>query len=430
MTVKQFFKIGKYEMYPLCRSISGKGTLKTLEIIKRNFQGFKIKNFKSQKKVFDWKIPSQWEISDAYILDKYNNKIVSLKNNNLHIIGYSIPIKKEISLDKLLKKLYSLPNLKDAIPYITSYYNKSWGFCVSERFKKKLKKKYKIKDKFQVVIQSKFNSNGKLNYGEFYIKGKLKKEILISTYICHPSLANDNLSGIIVSMALMKFFNSRKNNKSIRFLFLPETIGSIAYISKNLDMLKKNVIGGYILSCVGDDKNHSCMFTKYGNTISDDALREAYKQKKIKYKTYSFLHRGSDERQFCSPGIELPIASIFRTKYGEFKEYHNSLDDFKLVSQKGLNGGYKVAKQSILNIDSKIIPTSKYICEPQLGKRGLYKLLSEKNVIDNQDCWKILDFLQYADGKNDINRIAKYINLKTKVTKKLYHFLQDENLLH
>ena len=429
MSIQKFFKIGKVKIYPICRSLTGDGTLKTLKIIKKNFKNFKIKNFKSRQKVFDWKIPSQWDIKDAYIIDKYKKKIVNFKNNNLHIVGYSMPINKKIDLEQLLQKLYTISNKQDAIPYITSYYKKSWGFCVTERFKRKLRKDYNIKDKFHVVIDSKFNQRGKLNYGEYYIKGKSKKEILISTYICHPSMANDNLSGIIVSMALINFFNSRKNNKSIRFLFLPETIGSIAYIYKNLNILKRNVIGGYILSCIGDDKKHSCMFTKYGDKISDDCLRQTYKQKKINYKNYSFLHRGSDERQFCSPGIDLPLASIFRTKYGEFPEYHNSMDNFNLVTLRGLNGGFAVAKQSILNLDNRIIPIAKHICEPQLGKRGLYKLLSEKNVIDNQDCWKILDFLQYADGTNDINKIAKYIKLDTSIVKKLYSFLVGEKLL-
>ena len=430
MHIENFFKIGREQLYPLCRSLSGRGTLKTLKIIKKNFKNLKIKSFKSQQKVFDWKIPSQWEIKNAYILDKYNKKIVNFKDNNIHVVGYSRPIDKKINLQQLLKNLHTIPSMPDAIPYLTSYYNKTWGFCVAERFKKKLLKSYNEKDKFKVVIDSKFKFKGKLNYGEYYIKGKSKKEILISTYICHPSLANDNLSGIIVSMALIKFFSNRNNNKSIRFLFLPETIGSIAYISKNLDELKKNVIGGYILSCIGDDRNHSCMFSKYGDTVSDESLKETYSKFKIKYKNYSFLHRGSDERQFCSPGIDLSLASIFRTKYGEFPEYHNSLDDFNLVTKKGLKGGFKIAKQAILNVDNKIIPIAKYICEPQLGKRGLYKLLSKKNIIDNQDCWKILDFLQYSDGKNDINKIAEFIDLKINVVKKLYKFLISEKLIY
>ncbi len=417
-------------MYPLCRSLSGSGTLETLKIIKKNFKKFKIKKFDSQKRVFDWKVPSQWEIRDAYILDKFNKKIVNFKNNNLHVVGYSIPINKTLNLLQLKKKIYSLPKQTDAIPYMTSYYNKDWGFCVTDKFKRKLLKKYKKNDKFKVVIKSKLKSRGKINYGEYLIKGKSKKEILISTYICHPSLANDNLSGIIVSMALMKYFETLRNKKSIRFLFLPETIGSIAYISKNLNMLRKNVIGGYILSCIGDNRNHSCMFSKYKNTISDTSLEEAYKKNRIKFKSYSFLLRGSDERQFCSPGVELPLASIFRTKYGEFPEYHNSLDNFNLVTIKGLEGGYKIAKQAILNINNKILPVSKYLCEPQLGKRGLYKLLSKKNNVDSQDCWKILDFLQFADGKNDLNKIGKYIKLdKTKINK-LYKFLLEKKLIH
>jgi len=430
MNIKQFYYIGKNQMYPLCRSLSGSGTLETLKIIKKNFKKFKIKKFDSQKRVFDWKVPSQWEIRDAYILDKFNKKIVNFKNNNLHVVGYSIPINKTLNLLQLKKKIYSLPKQTDAIPYMTSYYNKDWGFCVTDKFKRKLLKKYKKNDKFKVVIKSKLKSRGKINYGEYLIKGKSKKEILISTYICHPSLANDNLSGIIVSMALMKYFETLRNKKSIRFLFLPETIGSIAYISKNLNMLRKNVIGGYILSCIGDNRNHSCMFSKYKNTISDTSLEEAYKKNRIKFKSYSFLLRGSDERQFCSPGVELPLASIFRTKYGEFPEYHNSLDNFNLVTIKGLEGGYKIAKQAILNINNKILPVSKYLCEPQLGKRGLYKLLSKKNNVDSQDCWKILDFLQFADGKNDLNKIGKYIKLdKTKINK-LYKFLLEKKLIH
>ena len=217
MSIKKFYNIGKYQMYPLCRSLSGSGTLETLKIIKKNFKKFKIKKFDSQKRVFDWKVPSQWEIRDAYILDKFNKKIVNFKNNNLHVVGYSIPINKTLNLLQLKKKIYSLPKQTDAIPYMTSYYNKDWGFCVTDKFKRKLLKKYKKNDKFKVVIKSKLKSRGKINYGEYLIKGKSKKEILISTYICHPSLANDNLSGIIVSMALMKYFETLKNQLDFYF---------------------------------------------------------------------------------------------------------------------------------------------------------------------------------------------------------------------
>ena len=244
--------------------------------------------------------------------------------------------------DELINKLFSLKKQPNAIPYITSYYEKRWGFCMSYNQLKKLKNNYKKKDKFKVVIKSSFNKKGFLNYGELVLKGKSADEILVSTYICHPSMANNELSGPIVSMSLINYFKKIKNlNKSIRFIFIPETIGSIAYIYQNFSKLKDRVIGGYNLSCIGDERNHSCILSKYENSPSDDSLIEAYKKLKIKkYKIYSFLKRASDERQFNSPGIDLKITSIFRTKYGEFPEYHTSLDNFNVVTLKGIKGGY------------------------------------------------------------------------------------------
>ena len=189
---------------------------------------------------------------------------------------------------------------------------------------KKIQKEYSDKDIFKVVINSNFKKKGFLNYGELILKGESKEEILISTYLCHPSMANNELSGPIVSMGLINYFrNLKKLEKTLRFVFIPETIGSISYLSKNLKQLKKNVIAGYNLSCIGDERQYSCMFTKYNNTPSDEAIIEAYKNLKIKkFKVYSFLERGSDERQYNSPGVDLPIASIFRTKYGKYPEYH------------------------------------------------------------------------------------------------------------
>ena len=245
-------------------------------------------------------------------------------------------------------------------------------------------KKYSSGDKFKVVINSNFNKSGFLNYGEIILKGKSKKEILISTYICHPSMANNELSGPIVSMALINYFRNKKLDKTLRFVFIPETIGSISFLSKNIKYLKKNIIGGYNLSCIGDERQHSCMFSKYGDSPSDEALVKAYKSLKIKnYKIYSFLKRGSDERQYNSPGIDLKISSIFRTKYGEYPEYHTSLDNFNLVTINGCTGGFKVAKKSIVILLKSSYPKSKILCEPQMGKRGLYSTLSTKE--ENQE---------------------------------------------
>ncbi|MDA7583114.1 DUF4910 domain-containing protein [Candidatus Pelagibacter sp.] len=426
--MKKFYDLGKDILFPICRSLTGNGVRQTLKIIKKNFPVLKIKKIKSSTKAFDWSIPSEWNISDAYVLDKNGLKIIDFSKNNLHLIGYSEPINKTFTKNELFKNIHFLQNQPEAIPYITSYYKRRWGFCISYNQFKKFQKKYSLKDNFKVVIKSSFKKNGNLNYGELVLPGKSKQEILISTYICHPSMANNELSGPMVSMGLIDYFKNKKLSKTLRFIFIPETIGSIAYLSKNLDYLKNNVIGGYNLSCIGDDRQHSCMFSKYQNSPSDIAMIEAYKKLKINnYKIYSFLKRGSDERQYNSPGIDLPITSIFRTKYGEYPEYHTSLDNFNLVTLKGLTGGFNIAKKSIEVILENIYPKFKVLCEPQMGKRGLYPLLSKKtksNLIISY-----MDFLQYSDGSNSLKKISNLINVSYETTKKINVTLLKNNLI-
>ena len=428
MTVKKYYNLGKNILFPICRSITGKGTLKTLKLIKKEFKDLKIKKIKSGEKVFDWVIPPEWNIKEAYIVDKNGVKIVDFKNNNLHIIGYSIKVNRIIKKKDLIKNLFYLKAQPEAIPYITSYYKKRWGFCLTYNQFKEINIKYSDEDAFKVVINSNLNNNGSLNYGELIIKGKSRKEILISTYICHPSMANNELSGPIVSMSLINYFIGKKLNKTLRFIFIPETIGSIAYLSRNLKYLKRYVIGGYNLSCIGDERKHSCMLSKNENSPSDEALLLSYKKMNIRnYKIYPFLNRGSDERQYNSPGIDLGITSIFRSKYTEYPEYHTSLDNFNVVTLKGLTGGYNVAKNSIKIIQNNTYPISKILCEPQMGKRGLYPTLSVKSK--RRETKKFMDFLQYSDGFNSLNKISKLINLDIKSTKKIYKVLSKNNLL-
>ncbi len=429
MSVKKYFLIGKNILYPINRSITGKGTKKTLQIIKKEFPALKIKKIKSRTRVFDWIVPDEWNVKKAFIEDKFGKKIVDIRNNNLHLISYSTSVNKKIIKKELLKNLYSLKNKPNAIPYITSYYKKRWGFCVSYNQKKRIIQNYDSNDYFRVFIDSSFNSSGNLNYGELIIKGKSKREILISTYICHPSMANNELSGPIVSMGLINYFKNRKNlQKTLKFIFIPETIGSISFISKNFKNLKKNTLGGFNLSCIGDDRMHSCMFSKIGNAPSDESIIEAYKKLKIKkFKIFSFLKRGSDERQFNSPGVNLNITSIFRSKYGEYPEYHNSLDNFQVVTFKGILGGFKVARKAIEILLKKIIPENKILCEPNMGKRGLYPTLSTTKT--KQNTHKLMDFLQYADGQSSLEKITKIINLDIKHTKKIYLKLKKKNLI-
>ena len=355
--------------------------------------------------------------------------IRSFKDNNLHLVSYSSPVNTSIKKNKLLEKLHSLKNQINALPYVTSYYKKYWGFCVTEKHKDKIKKKYLKNDKFKILIDSRFNNRGSLYYGELFLKGESKKEVLISTYICHPSMANNELSGPIVAMALIKYFSGKKLKKSLRFIFVPETIGSIAYINRNLKKLKKNVIGGYNLTCIGDERNHSCMLSKFQNSPSDTSLIEAYKKLRIKYKKYSFLDRGSDERQFSSPGVDLSITSIFRSKYREYSEYHTSLDNFDLVTLQGLKGGYEVAKLSINNLMQKIIPEPRVMCEPMLSKKKLYKSVSIKNN-NKLLSRKLLDFLMYADGKTDLSRISNIIKVDYSLALKIYDLLIKNKLIN
>ena len=426
MKLKTYYKIAEKRLFKLNRSITGNGTLQTLKIIKKQFKKFQIKKIKSGTTVFDWKIPSEWNVKEAYVVDCNNVKIIDFKFNNLHLIGYSINKNIKVKKKELLKRLHSIPAMPSAIPYKTSYFKKDWGFCVSDNQKKKIIKSYKDNDIFKIFINTNFKKNGHLNYGELYIKGKSKQEILISTYICHPSMANNELSGPIVSMGLIDYFARQKNEKSLRFLFVPETIGAIGFLSKNYLDIKNNIVGGYNLSCIGDNRMHSCIMSKYNNSPSDYALKEAYKALKIKYKEFTFLERGSDERQYNSPGIDLPISSIFRSKYGKYKEYHTSLDNFNFISYKGIRGGFNVALKAIKILNNKIVPKTFILGEPFLSKRKLDTIQVNKHQFLRR---QILDFLQYSDGKNDLKKISSLIKIDMKTVRKIYIFLKLKKIL-
>ncbi len=426
--MKKFYNIAKNSLFPICRSLTGEGILKTLRIIKKEFPLLKIRKVRSRTKVFDWRVPDEWNVQEAYVQDKLGEKIIDFKNHNLHIVGYSMPVVKILKKDQLLLKLHYIKNQPNAIPYITSYYKKNWGFCLSYNDLKSIDKKYSSNDSFKVVINSSFKKNGFLNYGELVLKGTSKKEILISTYICHPSMANNELSGPIVAMGLIDYFRKKKLKKTLRFLFIPETIGSIIFIQKNLNKLKENVIGGFNLTCIGDERNHSCMLSKYKNSPSDEAIVEAYKNLNIKnYKIFSFLDRGSDERQYNSPGVDIPVSSIFRTKYHEYPEYHTSLDNFNLVTLKGITGGFNVSKEAIQIMQDNIYPKFTVLCEPQISKRGLYPSLSTKK--ERGLGKKYLDFLQYSDGTNSLKELARLIELNYSDVKKINEILLKKKLI-
>ena len=391
-------------LFPMHRSITGSGTLKTLIFLRDNLNLFKIHKIKTGTKVFDWKVPKVWEIKDAYIKDKKGKKIVDYKNNNLHIVGYSTPFKGKLSGTELQKNLYSIPNQKNAIPFITSYYQKKWGFCLSENSRKKIKKN----EKYEILINSKFK-DGYLNFGELYKKGKTKSEIIFSTNICHPSLGNNELSGILIATALSKYLEKIKCFYSYRIVFVPETIGALCFLKKNKSNLKR-VKAGFVLSCLGDNKNFSLLHSPYRNNLADKVSKFNYEYNKYKYKSFSYLKRGSDERQYCAPKFNLPFCTLMRTRFGDYKEYHTSLDNLEFITAKALENSF----QMIVSLIKILENNKKYISnvhgEPFLTKYNLKNEISGFNRPLKKDTKTILDLVAYSNGKNDLIDISRYLN--------------------
>ncbi len=385
------------------RSLTGLGLRETLQAIKQEVPTLKTKSFPSGLKVCDWEIPEEWNVNYAYIIDPNGNKICDFSTNNLHLIGYSESIEIDLQLQDLQENLHSLPEQPEAIPYITSYYEKRWGFCISERQRQKLQQGiYKIR-----ISTSK--TNGTLDIGEIFIPGINKKEIFLSTYICHPSMANNEISGITVSTFLAKYLSRRKNLRySYRFVFLPETIGSITYIHHNLKNMKKNITAGFNLTCIGDERNYSYLPTRNGDLLSDRAALHVLENRYPGYKKFSWLDRGSDERQYCAPGVDLPIASLMRTKYGEYPEYHTSLDDLiSVVTAKGLMGGLDLVRKVVEVLEMDVIVQPKILCEPMMSKRNLYPTLSTKN--SHLDIKFRMNIISYLDGKKSLLEIANLL---------------------
>lgn len=409
-------------LYPICRSITGDGIRKTLEIIKE-YIPIGLNEVKSGTKVFDWIIPDEWNIKEAYIKDSSGNKIIDIKNSNLHVLNYSIPINLKMKLNELKKHLYTLPKQPSAIPYITSYYKKNWGFCLSFRQYKSLKE-----DIYHVVINSTLKK-GYLKYGELYVKGKIEDEILFSTYICHPSLCNDNLSGMVLTTYLAKYISKQKNYYSYRFLFIPETIGSIAWLSRSEKNIS-NIKYGLIVTCVGDSGNSTYKKTRDGNNILDQAAEKMLIDSKEPYKIIPFdPSDGSDERQFSSPGFNLPVGSLMRTPYGQYREYHTSEDNLSFIKPKYLLNSLDKHLEILY-----ILENNRYYLncnphgEPMLGKRGLYR--SHGNNLRLQGLNKAFMWvLNYSDGNHSLLDIATKSNIDFQIIKEASDALYKAKLI-
>lgn len=393
-------------LFPICRSITGEGFRKSLNILCEEVPDIKVYEVPSGTPVFDWVVPKEWNIRGGGIYRCNGEKVIDFEDSNLHIIGYSTPIHDIVSREKLLEHIHTQPDQPDLIPYITSYYKERWGFCMSENQKKTL-----TDEKYRVEIDSSFK-DGSLTYGDLLIPGESEKEILITTYLCHPSMANNELSGPAVIVELMKYVQQLANRRySYRFVINPETIGSITYLSRNLETLQKNVVAGFVLSCVGDDRTYSYIESKHGFTLADRVLQNVLRFHYPNYKHYSFLKRGSDERQYNSAGVDLPVCGFCRSKYEEYPEYHTSADNMELISPEGLLGAYEVMEKVINTLENNSHFRMNCVCEPQLGKRGLYPTISQKGTYGAVKT--LTNFIAYADGRSDLIDISNIINVPT-----------------
>ncbi len=391
-------------MFPICRSITGNGFRESLEMLREAVPEIQVYEVPTGTTVFDWTVPKEWNIRGGGIYRLNGDKVIDFKDSNLHIVGYSLPIDKVVSREELLEHVYTMPDQPDWIPYVTSYYKERWGFCMTENQKQTL-----TDEEYHVVIDSTLE-DGSLTYGELIVPGQTDDEILFSSYLCHPSMANDDLSGPVVLTELMKYVLQMKDRRyTYRFVINPETIGAITYISRNIDALLKHVKAGFVLSCVGDDRTYSYLATKYGDTLTDRVMQNVLKFHFPEYKKYSFLDRGSDERQYGSAGVNLPVCGFCRSLYTKYPEYHTSADNMDLISPEGLQGAYDVMVKVIMALENNYHYTMTCQCEPQLGKRGLYPTISYRGSHDSVNV--IRDFTAYADGSHDLIDISNIINV-------------------
>lgn len=414
------------DLFPINRSITGEGVDATLKYLREHFlPNGEIKSIPSGTAVFDWTIPDEWSIEDAHILNGAGEKIVDFNESNLHVISYSDSVDKIVETGELLDHIYTLPNYPDRIPYRTSYYNMKWGFCCTDD----LIKSEKFVPPFTVFIKSSFNPKGSLKWLEYVKKGRTRKEILISTYCCHPSLANDNLSGLILAVFLFQYLNELDTNYTYRLVIAPETIGAISFLSQ---AYTENIVGGMILSCVaGPDKVSLKEGFDTNHFMNESAHLAVSSHTNGDYTTYPFIPDGSDERQYSTPGFRIVTPSIHKSKYYEYNEYHTSSDNLDFVSATSLIESLEIHKSWISLIESYCFPKRiSEFCEFQLGKRNLYPqvggTLNQKAHIENnsgnhQRSFKLTEkfeitgahleafhwLMHLADGSNSNFDIAK-----------------------
>lgn len=408
-------------LWPICRSITGDGVRETLALIRHHIPELQVHEVPSGSQAFDWTVPDEWNIRSARLTGPNGETIADFRETNLSVVNYSEPVDIKLSLESLMPHLYSLPERPDAVPYVTSYYKRRWGFCLPHRKLQALEP-----GEYHAQIDSTLEP-GHLTYGEVVVPGELSDEVFLSTYICHPSMANNELSGPVVATWLYKWLVQEPRKYTYRFVFVPETIGSIVYLSRNLSHLKANAFAGFNVTCVGDERCYSYLPSRSGHTLSDKVATLVLDTMVGDYHSYSFLDRGSDERQYCAPGVDLPIASIMRSKYGEYPEYHTSDDDMSFISAEGLASSLDTLRLCLQIIEINDYYRATVLCEPQLGKYGLYPTLGTRQLTESARILK--DLLAYADGDTDLVDIMKTIGAKPETVFELLTPLVKNGLI-
>jgi len=409
------------ELFPLCRSITGDGVRESMNILKKRIP-IDVCEVPSGYKAFDWTVPKEWVIRDAYVKNAKGEKVIDFAQSNLHVVGYSAPVKKVVSLSELKQRLHSLPDYPNWIPYQTSYYKEYWGFCVNHRKLLGLEE-----GQYEVVIDSELK-DGHLTFGELLIPGQCEDEVLISTYVCHPSMCNDNLSGIVVTTAIAECLMKKKLRYSYRFLFVPETIGSIAWLALNQANTTR-IKHGLVALCLGDPGNMTYKKSRRGDTTIDRAVAKVFADSGESYTMVDYSPTQSDERQYCSPGFDLPVGTLTRTPFAQFDEYHTSGDNLEFVRPEFLADSLSKYLSALYVVEHNhtYVSTNPF-CEPQLGKRGLYPSLGSQKRKD-KTVVAMKWVLNFSDGKHDLIEIADRSGLPFNLIKEASEVLFSHDLL-
>ena len=409
------------DLYPICRSITGNGVRESLKIIK-DYIDLKIHEVPTGTEVFDWEVPKEWNIKDAYIKNLKGERVVDFNKSNLHVVNYSVAVNKVVGLEEKKKHIFTLPDFPNRIPYRTSYYKENWGFCLSHE------QLLTMNDaEYEVCIDSTLEP-GHLTYGEYYLPGESQEEILISCHTCHPSLCNDNLSGIALATLLAKHLSQSSRRFSYRFVFIPGTIGSITWLALNEDKVH-NIKHGLVLTGVGDAGKFTYKKSRRGNADIDRAVIHVLKSSNQAHQVIDFFPYGYDERQYCSPGFNLPVGCFMRSSHGQYSEYHTSADNLSFVQPQYLTESFSQCL-SVINVleNNQIYLNQNPKCEPRLGKRGLYRAIgghAEEQVNELALLW----VLNLTDGEHSLLDIAEHSKFSFDVIKKAADALLESGLL-